>query len=403
MVEESLIELEPGKSVGGGLDGLGGLGGLGNGAARHSSPERSWGVRPWASTPLWAQIGDGDPVAPPPPHTPPMRGRSAMWWLALAAAVYPAAIVMLLVTLPVLEPRSGPLALAAVLAMHLALAAVVLVPLAFHRDARALRFALHRPRGRLAEQIWWRVGLHPARPRHRSTGELAILSWNLELGARAGEAAVDGLRGIDADVVALQELGPDHAAAIEADPELRARFPFRELAPRNGVEGMGLLSAYPIVRSELLTDPMAIEAVLDVDGRPVTVISGHPFPGRIRMAGPLPVSFDPSARDQSLARFRARVDAAIARGETVIVAGDFNTAPTEPAFEQLVAGLADAHAEVGLGPGWTWRPSRLEGLGLGVLRIDLALSGPGARPVAVGERCDLPGDHCRLEARFALD
>ena len=56
------------------------------------------------------------------------------------------------------------------------------------------------------------------------------------------------------------------------------------------------------------------------------------------------------------------------RGETVIVAGDFNTAPTEPAFEQLVAGLADAHAEVGLGPGWTWRPSRMEGLGLGVLR-----------------------------------
>ena len=214
---------------------------------------------------------------------------------------------------------------------------------------------------------------------------------------------MDGLRGIDADVVALQELGPDHAAAIEADPELRTRFPYRELAPREGVEGMGLLSAYPIVRSALLTDPMAIEAVLDVDGRPVTVISGHPFPGRIRVAGPLPVSFDPSARDQSLVRFRARVDAAIARGETVIVAGDFNTAPTEPAFEQLVAGLADAHAEVGLGPGWTWRPSRLEGLGLGVLRIDLALSGPGARPIAVGERCDLPGDHCRLEARFALD
>ena len=233
--------------------------------------------------------------------------------------------------------------------------------------------------------------------------ELAILSWNLELGARAGEAAVEGLRDQDVDVVALQELGPDHAAAIESDPDLRTRFPFRELSPHDGVEGMGLLSAHPIVRSQVLTDPMAIEAVLDVDGRAVTVISGHPFPGRIRMAGPLPVSFDPTSRDLALARFRERVDGAIGRGETVIVAGDFNTAPTEPAFEQLVAGLADAHAEVGLGPGWTWRPSRMEGLGLGVLRIDLALSGPGVRPVAVNERCSLPGDHCQLGARFAFD
>ena len=97
------------------------------------------------------------------------------------------------------------------------------------------------------------------------------------------------------------------------------------------------------------------------------------------------------------------MDAAIARGETVVIAGDFNTAPTEPAFSRLVAGLADAHAEVGIGPGWTWRPSRLEGLGVGLLRIDLALSGPGARPVTIEERCGLPGDHCQIVARFALD
>jgi endonuclease/exonuclease/phosphatase (EEP) superfamily protein YafD len=243
-------------------------------------------------------------------------------------------------------------------------------------------------------------------PQARATdpaAELAILSWNLELGARAGEAAVERLRGLDLDVVGLQELGPEHAAAIEADADLRARFPHRMLAPGSSVEGMGLLSAHPIVRSELLTDPVAIEAVIHVDGRAVTVITGHPFPGRIGFVGALPVSFDPTSRDQALARFRGRVDAAIARGETVVVVGDFNVAPTEPAFDPLTTGLADAHREVGLGPGWTWRPSRLEGLGIAVLRIDLALSGPGARPVAINEHCGLPGDHCQLEARFALD
>lgn len=68
-------------------------------------------------------------------------------------------------------------------------------------------------------------------------------------------------------------------------------------------------------------------------------VVAHPLPGRIRTLGPLPVSFDPIARDAALSRFRARVDAAIARNETVIVVGDFNVAPTEPAYGSLVGGL----------------------------------------------------------------
>jgi endonuclease/exonuclease/phosphatase (EEP) superfamily protein YafD len=323
--------------------------------------------------------------------------------ILLLAAAYPGAVALLLVALPVVQPRDGPLALAAVLAMHLALAAVILAPLAIHRDARPLRFALVLVAVASVVRFGgeW-LSVPPARAADPA-GELAILSWNLELGARPGPAAVDGLRGQDVDVVVLQELGPAHAAAIEADPELRVRFPYRELVPMDGVLGMALLSAHPIISSTLVADPIAIEAVLDVRGRPVTVITAHPFPGRIGFVGPVPLSFDPVSRDADLARFRTRVDAAIGRGETVVIAGDFNTTPSEPAFERLVAGLADAHAEVGLGPGWTWRPSRLEGLGVGLLRIDLALAGPGARPVAVGERCELPGDHCQLEARFILD
>ncbi len=332
-----------------------------------------------------------------------MRHRSAAWWVSLVFAMYPAAVAALLLLLPVIQPRNGPLALAAVLAMHLALAAIVLVPLAFHRDARAARLALVALAIVSAVRFGDEWVSMPAVRAANPAADLVVLSWNLEFGARAGQGAVDGLRGLDLDVVALQEVGADHAAAIEADADLRARFPHRELVPREGVAGIGLLSSYPIVRSEVLEAPMSMEAVLDVDGRPVTVITGHPFPGHIRTAGPVPVSFDPTDRDADLARFRARVDAAIARGETVIVAGDFNTAPTEPVFERFVAGLADAHREVGIGPGWTWRPSRFEGYGLGLLRIDLALSGPGARPVAIAERCSLPGDHCQLEARFALD
>ena len=221
-------------------------------------------------------------------------------------------------------------------------------------------------------------------------------------GRGLGADAVDGLRDVDVDVVALQELGPDHAAAIAASPNLLGRFPAQELHPEPGVLGIGLLSRGPILRAEHTTDPSLIEAVVDIAGRPVTVITAHPLPGRISMAGPLPVAFDASERDRALQAIRARVDAAIGRGESVVVLGDFNVAPDEPGYRDLVAGLHDAHAEVGQGPGWTWRPSRFEGTGIGLLRIDLALSGPNLPPVAAREHCGLPGDHCQFEAWFSL-
>ena len=65
-------------------------------------------------------------------------------------------------------------------------------------------------------------------------------------------------------------------------------------------------------------------------------------------------------------------------------------------------GCVDAHGEVGQGPGWTWRPSRLESLGIGLLRIDLAIGSPDLAPVSVVEHCGRTGDHCLLEAWSSL-
>ena len=62
--------------------------------------------------------------------------------LAAIATTYSVGVAYVLVVLPVVEPRAGPLALTAVLAMHLALANLALVPLALRRDARPLRIAL---------------------------------------------------------------------------------------------------------------------------------------------------------------------------------------------------------------------------------------------------------------------
>ena len=316
-------------------------------------------------------------------------------------AVYPAAVAALLIVLPILEPRTGPLALTNILSVHLALAALALVPVVIARRGVALRSSL----AVLGVVAILRFGKEwfSLPPSADTSDDLFLASsWNLEVGARSGQSAVEGISRLDSDVVALQELGPDHVRAITESAALAERYPGTALYPDPGVFGMGLLSRYPILRAESRSDPSLIEAVVDVGGRQITVITAHPLAGRISMAGPVPIALGSERRDEALRRIRARIDGAIGRGETVVVLGDFNVAPTEPAFAELVDGLRDAHAEVGQGPGWTWRPSRFEWLGIGLLRIDLAIGSPDLAPVSVVEHCGLTGDHCILEAHFSL-
>ncbi len=316
-------------------------------------------------------------------------------------AIYPACVAVLLVALPLLAPRSGPLTLANIFSIHLTLLAIGLVPVALLRRSRELALAL----GVLALMAVVRFGgdWFSLPSSIATTDDLfQTASWNLELGARAGDGAVAGISSLDVDVVVLQELGPDHARAIEASEMLAERYPHRALFPDPGVMGMGLLSAWPIERAEFADDPSLIEAVIDIDGRPITVINGHPLAGRLALIGAIPVAFDSNHRDERLGRIRSRIDDAIGRGESLVVLGDFNVTPTEPGYVELSEGLLDAHAEVGTGPGWTWRPNRLEFTGIGLIRIDHALSSPDLAPISIKEDCSQAGDHCIVQAWYSM-
>jgi endonuclease/exonuclease/phosphatase (EEP) superfamily protein YafD len=116
----------------------------------------------------------------------------------------------------------------------------------------------------------------------------------------------------------------------------------------------------------------------------------------------VPVSFDPTTREEQLRALRTRVDEILAAGEPFVLIGDFNTAPTEASYGDLAAGMRDVHTAVGTGPGWTWRPSRFEGFGMGLLRIDQAHAGPGVVPLASDVDCPASGDHCRLLVTVAI-
>jgi endonuclease/exonuclease/phosphatase (EEP) superfamily protein YafD len=336
--------------------------------------------------------------------------------ILLAAFV---ALVLLEVAINVaVHPQQGPAALATVVEPHLlaagAMAGLVAILLSLGSGtagagirlagAAIIVVAIVRLGGE-----WWSpapaVGGAAADASGSADGSvpaaMRVLSWNLELGSKAAADSVAGIADSDADLVALQELTPDVAAAIEADPVLGKRYPYRILEARGGVAGLGLLSRRPLIVRGYATGPLILRAgLLLPDGRTIEVLDVHPYPPQMTTLWRVPVGLDTRRRDEDLLAIRGVAGSLTDPGAALVI-GDINTTPFEPGYralsEQSTYGtLVDAHEAVGTGPGFTWRPSSLEGLKLGLLRIDHVFTGMWLRPVAVSEDCSLPGDHCRL-------
>lgn len=301
----------------------------------------------------------------------------------------------------IVGPRGGLLGLANLLSAHLAIAALAFLPLLLLTRSRALAIAF----GVLLVVVGIRFGDEWVSVPVRSADEtdLRVATWNLEFGAIGIAAGLDGLRALeDVDIVALQELTPEQATAIESDVLLSATYPQRALSPAPGTGGIGLLATRSLSDVESFSDPVGVRATIDVDGDPVVVHSAHPLPASIGTvtALRLPVAYDPTARDTALARIRERMAMDMIDGGPVLLIGDFNVAPTEPGYGPLATGLDDAHRTIGTGPGWTWRPSRFEFLGVGLLRIDYVFS-RGLEPLAITTDCTRPGDHCLVVVDLA--
>jgi endonuclease/exonuclease/phosphatase (EEP) superfamily protein YafD len=317
-------------------------------------------------------------------------------------AAYPVALLVVTAIDLAVPQRSGPIALAEIFAPHLVLLSVLLVPFALRGSAvPALRVGLA---GLLVVGAVRFVPEWISLPSEARVGTpIEILTWNLELGSDAGRDLVAVLTESRSDVVVLQELTPDHVTRLEGADRLQARFPHRVLQPSDDVLGIGLLSTFPITSIEPLPEPVGLVAELDIGGpSPLVVLSAHPLPPRYALAPtpfPIPIAFEPRVRDESLGLLRERVGEVLDSDRQLILLGDFNVAPTEPAYADLAADLIDVHAEVGLGPGWTWRPRQIEAMPAGLLRIDYVFVGGGIRPVGSATDCAHPGDHCLVTAR----
>lgn len=206
-----------------------------------------------------------------------------------------------------------------------------------------------------------------------------ILGTDLEPADRLVEAIV---RRAPA-VVGLVEVSQARAAELAADERLADLFPYQEFRPEAPNGGLAILSSYPFRTEPADPSVPVIVARLDVDGAEVAFIAAH-------ATNPL----RSGRRDSELGAMRALIEREAAAGLPVVLAGDLNTNPFEPAFWSLSSGLVDVDA------GATWGPSVD---GPAILRIDHILTTPDLAPREGATDCDASAsDHCLLEAVIGL-
>ncbi len=174
-----------------------------------------------------------------------------------------------------------------------------------------------------------------------SSATAQVLSYNVGNGLAPADRLVHYLYYAEADIIGLQELATDQAAAIER--YLYAKYPYRILHP-DGFAGKGLLSKFPILTSErhaFANGRPDLSALLEIAGRVAQVIVAHPRPPKVRVSG---AAFDPVTLGQI-----QQVAKLATRGVPSLVLGDFNMTDRQPEHGILTAaGLIDAFHEVGI-------------------------------------------------------
>jgi endonuclease/exonuclease/phosphatase (EEP) superfamily protein YafD len=177
-------------------------------------------------------------------------------------------------------------------------------------------------------------------------GTVRVATANLyAYNARMPELARE-LRGLDAEVLALEELTPEWMAVLEREGVFE-RYPHRVAVPREDCFGIALFAHAPIVEHEVIdfSGVPLIRATVVLDGREVDVYAIHTLPPR--------TSAYASVWSEQMEALAARVAAA---DRPVILAGDLNASPYGRTYRALLAetGLRGAHEVMGRGLATTW-------------------------------------------------
>jgi endonuclease/exonuclease/phosphatase (EEP) superfamily protein YafD len=170
---------------------------------------------------------------------------------------------------------------------------------------------------------------------------------------------IDVIRTEDADVVCLQEVNSALAVALQS--ELATEYPYQNLDPQEGVNGMGTLSRLPfkVVETEFplvwVGTPQILE--LDFEGVPVILVNFHAHPYSFGSRSNY-LAFQEHRQKQSsvLLSFSKEID------QPLIMAGDTNDTSLSGTYHTVTSGpMVDVWQEAGFGLGHTFPGSDIPG------------------------------------------
>ena len=213
---------------------------------------------------------------------------------------------------------------------------------------------------------------------------LRVLVFNVHTANRETDRFIDFVRASDPDLVALMEITPEWATALEV---LHDEYPHRESTPRTDNFGIAVYSKLalgdPRVLSTAEVELPSVTARLVVGKKPVTLLVTHPPP-------PL---------GEAMARMQTRQLADLARqlggrNSRLLVVGDLNATPWSSTYREFAqrSGLRNGRLGRGIQPTW---PATYPWLGI---PIDHVLVGVGLTVSRHQRGPDLGSDHLPIVA-----
>jgi len=184
-----------------------------------------------------------------------------------------------------------------------------------------------------------------------SDPQLTVMTFNIAFNRADDALLVESIRESGADVVALQEVDVIRGELVQN--ELSDIYPYQAVYTYDwgGVIGQAVLSKYPIVSEQVITDPynsnfqIFLVVSIDVDGEVIQVVGSHTALPNISRAGYY------SQMAQSIEILFNQIDTS----QTTLILGDFNATDQSDGYEMITeAGFSDAWREAGAGFGFTY-------------------------------------------------
>jgi endonuclease/exonuclease/phosphatase (EEP) superfamily protein YafD len=215
-----------------------------------------------------------------------------------------------------------------------------------------------------------------------------VLTYNLHAEPVRLQPMLDVIRNAKADIVALQELSPQMAAALAA--QLKGAYPYQALHidDDSPLLGQGVLSRYPIVEDDYWQISLGHQRVkIDRNGTALVLYNVHPVHPFLLHDGYL-FNMQPHRTEVDEILRRAAQDTG-----TVIIAGDFNMTDQADDYRRLAQQYRDAYRAVGWGLGLTFpdcsyactvpvNSALLKLVGRPLARIDFIFHSDDLRPLS---------------------